>query len=284
MRKRIIICIVTVFILFLLIGFDSRLEVTNYTYQSSEIPSDFDNFKICHISDLHCENFGKNNQTLLQAIQKMSPDIVVLTGDIVDEDHDDLSSVENLFSGLKNLEIPAYYVTGNHELQEDAAVQYSQLLRLMYTYDVSNLDDNSVYITRGDSSIELTGCKWYSKYLTHFLQPADSEGFHVLLYHGADFYDLISDYNYDLVLTGHIHGGIVQIPILDIGVIGNIGNLFPKYTHGIYQSENQTSTMIVSRGLGDAVIPRFYNRPELICITLQSNQLLSAFPAPELRQ
>ena len=69
MRKRIIICIVTIFILFLLIGFDSRLEVTNYTYQSSEIPSDFDNFKICHISDLHCENFGKNNRKIERTYQ-----------------------------------------------------------------------------------------------------------------------------------------------------------------------------------------------------------------------
>lgn len=270
MRKRIIICIVTIFALFLLIGFDPRLEITNYTYQSSEISSDFDNFKICHISDLHCENFGKNNQTLLQAIQKMSPDIVVLTGDIVDEDHDDLSSVENLFLGLQNLDIPTYYVTGNHELEEDATVQYAELLDLMNTYHVSDLDDRSMSITRGDSSIQLTGCKWYSKYLINFLQPASSEGFHILLYHGADFYDLISDYNYDLVLTGHIHGGLVQIPILDIGVLGNTGNLFPKYTHGIYQNESQTSTMIVSRGLGDAAIPRFYNRPELICINLQS--------------
>ena len=79
-NTRFIICIIVIFILFLLIGFDPRLEVTNYTYKSAEIPSDFDGFKICQISDLHCKNFGKDNQTLIAAIQEMNPDIVVLTG------------------------------------------------------------------------------------------------------------------------------------------------------------------------------------------------------------
>ena len=252
---------------------DSRLEISNYTYQSSEIPSDFDNYKICQISDLHCKHFGKNNETLINAIQEMSPDIVVLTGDIVDEDHDDLSSVEQLFIGLQELQIPAYYVTGNHELAPDAAVQYAQLLDLMNTYQVTDLDDRSVSLTKESSSIQLTGCKWRSGYLVHFLPPVNAEGFHILLYHGADFYDLISHYGYDLVLSGHIHGGLVRIPILDIGVLGNTGNLFPKYTHGIYQNKSQTSTMIVSRGLGDAALPRFFNRPDLVCITLKSSQI-----------
>lgn len=271
MRMRFIICIITILILFLLIGLDPRLEVTNYTYRSSEIPSEFDDFKICQISDLHCKSFGKNNKTLISEIQKMSPDIVVLTGDIVDENHDDLSSVENLFIGLQELQIPAYYVTGNHELNESASTQYAQLLALMDTYQVTDLDDRSESISRGTSSIYLTGGKWYSRYITNFLQPATAEDFHILLYHGADFFDIISDYNYDLVLSGHIHGGVIRIPFLDIGVLENTGKLFPKYTHGIYQNETQSSTMIVSRGLGDAAIPRFFNRPELVCITLRSD-------------
>lgn len=281
MRKRFIICIIVIFILFLLIGFDPRLEVTNYTYKSAEIPSDFDGFKICQISDLHCKNFGKDNQTLIAAIQEMNPDIVVLTGDIVDEDHDDLSSVENLFIGLQKLQIPTYFVTGNHELNENAAVQYAQLLDLMETYQIKDLDERSETIFIGSSSIHITGGKWYSRYITNFLEPVKPNGFHILLYHGADFFDLISDYNYDLVLSGHIHGGVIRIPFLGTGVLGNTGNLFPKYTHGIYQNEAKNCTMIVSRGLGDAAIPRFYNRPELVCITLRSDSMPSASPAQE---
>lgn len=270
MIKKILYTLTIAFIIFVLVGLNPMLQVTNYTYQSSEIPAAFDDFKICHISDLHCKSFGKDNKQLLDKIREMNPNIVVLTGDIVDENHTDLSSVETLFAELKNMGIPGYYITGNHELEEDASAQYTALLSYMEEYGITNLDDASSTITRGEDSISLTGCRWYSKYLVNFLQPTTPEGFHILLYHGADFFDLISDYNYDLVLTGHIHGGVIRIPFLDKGVLGNSGELFPKYTGGIYQNAYGTSTMIVSRGLGDAKLPRFYNRPELVCITLKS--------------
>ncbi len=270
MIKKTIFTLTIAFLIFILFGLNPFLQVTNYTYQSSEIPAGFDNFKICHISDLHCKSFGKNNETLLAKIREMNPDIVVFTGDIVDEDHTDLSCVEALLAGLAEMEIPGYYITGNHELEEDAFRQYATLLSYLEEYSITNLDDASSIITKGKDSISITGCKWYSKYLTNFLQPTTSQGFHILLYHGADFYDLISDYNYDLVLTGHAHGGIIRFPFVDIGLLGNSGDFFPKYTSGIYQNDSQTSTMIVSRGLGDAKLPRFYNRPELICITLKS--------------
>ncbi len=270
MKKKLLFSLVIIIVLFILMGLNPFLQVTNYTYQSSEIPPNFDGFKICHISDLHCKSFGKDNQKLLIAIEEMAPDIVVFTGDIVDEDHTDLSSVEALLSGLHEMEIPGYYITGNHELEPEAAPQYEELLSYLDTYGVRDINDNTVILELYGEYITLTGCKWYSKYLTEFLAPAPPEGFHMLLYHGADFFDNISDYNYDLVLTGHIHGGLIRIPILDVGVLGNSGDFFPKYTAGIYQNEYKTSTMIVSRGLGDAVLPRFYNRPELVCITLKS--------------
>ncbi len=260
------------FSLFLLIfsGFDERLQVTEYIYKSSEIPSSFDQFKICQISDLHCKSFGENNRILLQKIKELSPDIVVLTGDIVDEDHQDLSSITDLFQGLKDLGIPAYYITGNHELEPAALQQYEELQSLMNAYGVTDLDDQTETITIGDDAIQLTGGKWYARYIVQYLKPADPEGFHILLYHGADFFDLIDSYNYDLVLAGHIHGGLIRIPVLNIGLFGNLGDLFPKYSAGIYQNDTKDCTMIVSRGLGDARIPRFYNRPELVCITLES--------------
>lgn len=256
-------------VLFILAGLDPRLQVTCYTYKSSEIPSSFHRYKICQISDLHCKTFGENNQILLQKIKDISPNIVVLTGDIVDEDHSDLSSIEALFCGLNDLKIPTYYITGNHET-EDAPQQYEALQDLMDAYGITDLDDKTETIALGDDSISLTGSRWYARYVVQYLKPAEPEGFHILLYHGADFFDLIDSYNYDLVLAGHIHGGIIRIPFLDIGLFGNLGDLFPKYSSGIYQSGTSDCTMIVSRGLGDSRIPRFYNRPELVCITLES--------------
>lgn len=255
---------------FLLIGFDHRLETTEYIYESNKIPASFDQYKICQISDLHCKYFGNNNRTLLTAIREMDPDIVVLTGDIVDEDHTDLGSIEALFQGLNELQIPAYYITGNHELEKDATVQYEQLRRLMKTYGVTDLDGKTETLSIGEDTIYLTGGKWYSRYIVQYLKPADPQNFNILLYHGADFFDLIDDYNYDLILSGHIHGGVVRLPFINKGLLGNTGEFFPKYVSGVYQNETKTCTMITSRGLGDSSIPRFYNRPELVCITLKS--------------
>ena len=269
-NRKILLSILLCFIIFLLVGLDPRLETTEYIYQNSKIPASFDNYKICQISDLHCKNFGNNNQTLINAIQDMNTDIVVLTGDIVDEDHTDLGSVESLFSGLENLQIPTYYITGNHEFEKDATKQYAQLQGLMNKYGVTDLDGQTTPLSIGKDSIYLTGGRWYSQYITQYLKPANPQNFNILLYHGADFFDLVSDYNYDLVLSGHIHGGVIRLPFLNKGLLSNTGEFFPQYVSGFYQNETKTSTMIVSRGLGDSIVPRFYNRPELVLITLKS--------------
>ena len=269
-RKRILYITLILLMVFLLAGLNPTLETTEYVYESTEVPAAFDGFKICLISDLHCKSFGKNNQTLLEAIDSMSPDIVVLTGDIIDEDHTDLSSVEALFDGLAERNLPTYFVTGNHELQADASSQYARLLSLMNTYGITDMDDRTEEITIGEDSIYLTGSKWYSRYVADYLPAAQPQDFTMLLYHGADFFDRTSQFNYDLILSGHVHGGIIRIPFLDLGVFGNSGDLFPTYTAGIYQNDSHTSTMIVSRGLGDSHLPRFYNRPELVGITLRS--------------
>ena len=265
------ICILGL-ILFVALGLNPALQTTEYIYESAEIPASFDGYTICQISDLHCKSFGKDNQKLLSEINEMNPDIVVLTGDIVDEDHEDLSAVEALFQGIQQANIPCYYVTGNHELEDDAEVQYAELLSMIEKYNIINMDDKTQTIRKGTDSIYLTGSKWYSRYVVNFLVPTKPDGFHILLYHGTDFFDLIKDYNYDLVLSGHIHGGIIRLPFINKGLFGNSGELNPQYVSGIYQNKQGTCTMIASRGLGDAFLPRFYNRPELVRITLKAPQ------------
>lgn len=270
-RKRFSYICILGLLLFVILGLNPTLQTTEYIYESAEIPASFDGYTICQISDLHCKSFGKNNQKLLTAIHDMNPDIIVLTGDIVDEDHDDLSSVEALFQGIQEANIPCYYITGNHELEDDAIVQYTELLRLIDEYNIINLDDKTEILTKGEDSISLTGGKWYSRYIVNFLVPTVPEGFHILLYHGTDFFDLIKDYNYDLILSGHIHGGIIRLPFINKGLFGNSGEFMPEYVSGIYQDVKENCTMIASRGLGDAFLPRFYNRPELVRITLKTS-------------
>lgn len=268
-RKFILRLLLAVFILFMIAGFDPRLETTEYVYENNEIPEAFDGFKICHISDLHCKSFGKNNETLLSAIKDMEPDIVVLTGDIVDEYHSDIKSVEHLLKGLKELGLPSYYVSGNHDLDFEATGQYAELCSLMELYGITDLDNRTEVVTKDDDSVLLNGLKWYDWHAERQLTPADPEGLQILLYHGTDSFDAIKDYNYDLILAGHVHGGIIRIPFINKGILGPSIELFPKYTSGVYTNDSGDCTMISSRGLGFSVIPRFYNRPELVCITLK---------------
>lgn len=262
----ILISLLAILCIYITIGLQQQLEITNYIYESSKIPEKFDGYKILQISDLHCETFGTSQEDLLASIFSCSPDIIVMTGDIVDEDHDDISSVEDLLKGL-DFAFPIYYVTGNHELDSNAASQYQQLLDLFSQYQVVDLDDSSSVISIEDSRIYLHGRKYLSKYVVDYLQPADTSVFNILLYHGSDNFDAISNFQYDLVLSGHAHGGIVRLPFLG-GVFGNSGNLFPKYDAGMFTVGN--STLISSRGLGKTIIPRFYNNPELVLITLKS--------------
>lgn len=254
-------------IAFVIIGFcQTDLEVTHYEYSSSKVPSEFDGYKIVQISDLHHKNFGRNQSELIQAIQEEEPDLILLTGDIVDKNHTDMAPVENLIKGISSL-APVYYVTGNHELDMGAVKQYDALEMLFQQYGIVDLDDRSVEIKQGEASIYVHGQKFRSYYITDYLPLADESKFNILLYHCSDYFDLINDYGYDIIFSGHSHGGIVRLPFVG-GVFGNSGDFFPDYAGGTY-TENGC-TLFASRGLGDAKIPRFYNPPEVVSVTLKS--------------
>ncbi len=246
-------------------GLRTPLTVVEYVYQNDKIPEEFSGYTIVQISDLHCENFGNKQSELIEAIAKCEPDLIVLTGDIVDKDHDDISPAIQLLEGIHEL-APIYYVTGNHELLPEARTQYHDLLAAFETYGITDLDDSQVTLKEGNASINLYGRRFLSKYLTVNLPIASEKEFDILLYHASDNFDIIAPYHYDLVLSGHMHGGIVRFPLIG-GVFGNDGNFFPTFDKGMYTIND--ATLIASAGLGDARIPRFYNPPELTVIKLQ---------------
>lgn len=269
-KKKIRITIIAVVLialaLYIIIGFgQTNLEVTEYTYHNAKVPKAFDNYKIVLISDLHHKKFGSHQSVLLEAIQEANPDLILLAGDIVDEDHSDMSSTEDFISGISTM-APIYFISGNHELLPEAESQYAQLEVLFNKYGVIDLDNSSVEITKGTDSIYLHGQQFRSFYVTKFLEPADKTKFNILMYHCSDYFNLISDYGYDIIMSGHTHGGIIRLPFVG-GVIGNLGDFFPKYDGGYFIEDN--CTLFSSRGLGDASIPRFYNPPEVVVITLK---------------
>lgn len=264
--KIIKVLIIAFIVTYIVIGFmQNDLTVSKYTYTGSALPEEFDGYTIVLISDLHNENFGKNQSELINEVKKAKPDMIALTGDIVDEEHDSLRSVEDLLEGITPL-APTYFVAGNHELSDDTVVQYGALKELFDIYGVTRLQNDKVEIKQGEDSIKIHGINFIDKNIEKILPRANEGDFDILLYHSSNVFNKINTFGYDIVLAGHLHGGGIRLPFVG-GVINNDGSLFPKYDSGVFVENG--STLFVSRGLGHSVIPRFYNSPELVVITLK---------------
>lgn len=257
-------------IIYFVTGFINPLVLTEYSYSSPKVPSEFDGYKIIHISDFHCKSFGYQESSLIKKIRNAEPDLIVFTGDSIDDEHT-IENYQYLLEGIHDI-APIYHIHGNHEY--DALAPLEEQYALHDTYGVIDLNDRSTVLTRNGDSILLTGLDFRKSMagLQSNIDYADTSMFNILLYHGTDRFDAIAPYNYDIVLTGHTHGGIVCLPFIG-GIITNQKELFPKYDSGIFTVG--ASTMISSRGLGDASVPRFHNPREVVCITLHSKQVES---------
>ena len=262
-RKNVLILCIIVILLYIISGFYNPLVLTRYDYTSSKVPEGFDGYRIVHISDFHCKEFGDGESDLIAMIRNAEPDLILFTGYSIDDEHS-LDNYRDLITGIYDV-APIYYVNGNHEY--DASAPLAEMKELNEKYQVHDLNDASVVIGHNGDSILLSGLDFRltMRGLRNNIDYANTTMFNILLYHGTDKFDGIAPYNYDLVLSGHTHGGIVCLPFIG-GIISNQKELFPKYDSGVYTSG--LSTMISSRGLGDASIPRFHNPREVICITL----------------
>lgn len=262
-RKNVLILCIIVILLYIISGFYNPLVLTRYDYTSSKVPEGFDGYRIVHISDFHCKEFGDGESDLIAMIRNAEPDLILFTGDSIDDEHS-LDNYRDLITGIYDV-APIYYVNGNHEY--DASAPLAEMKELNEKYQVHDLNDASVVVEHNGDSILLSGLDFRltMRGLRNNIDYANTTMFNILLYHGTDKFDGIAPYNYDLVLSGHTHGGIVCLPFIG-GIISNQKELFPKYDSGVYTSG--LSTMISSRGLGHASIPRFHNPREVICITL----------------
>lgn len=262
--KKFVSFLCIVFSLFVIVGFLQPLTITNYEYTAPNVPSSFEGFRILQLSDFHCKSFGKNEQTLIQKIQALHPDLILFTGDMVDEAHA-IDNFQYLVEGISDL-APIYAVTGNHDTVDSNV--YTQMLAICEQYGVHFLDNDSVVISQGSDSLTISGTRytfWYGDCM-----PAPNSNFNVLLYHDSNAFPTTSKLGYDLIFSGHSHGGIVRLPFIG-GLISNDRTLFPKYAGGVFTSDTTNSTMYSNRGLGDTEIPRFYNSPEIVVVTLHSN-------------
>ena len=275
-RKKILMSFIG-FISFLLwmIWGNVTIDVTHFSIIDEKVPEEFDQFNIVHISDLHSKNWGS---TLVDLIQIEEPDIIVITGDLIDSNNQDVDIALDFVNQIREI-APIYFVSGNHEAWSDL---YSILEEKLTELGVTILDNDRVVLTKGDEQILLAGLQdpaFYSEsnllneqnnIVESNLQELinDFEGFKLLLSHRPELFDMYVQNEIDLVLSGHAHGGQIRIPLIG-GLVAPNQGFFPTYSAGRY-IENNTN-MIVSRGLGNSILPvRVNNRPELIIVTLES--------------
>lgn len=277
--KKKTICVLSGILLILIVWTawgNAALELNTYTISSRGLPDAFDGYRIAQVSDLHNAEFGDGNQRLLDMLREAEPDMIAITGDLIDSRKTNIA-VALAFAEEAVRIAPCYYVSGNHEAR---VPEYRELKAGLEAAGVTVLDDARVEIEISGKSITVIGVNdpsFHADYLTsdaavmdRKLSELSSEdaGFTILLSHRPELFDTYAAHEMDLVLTGHAHGGQFRLPLIG-GLIAPNQGLFPKYDDGLYSEGN--TNMIVSRGLGNSIIPfRFNNRPEVVLIELKS--------------
>ena len=279
LTKKKIICVLAGILLVLIVWTawgNAALKMNTYTISSRELPDAFDGYRIAQVSDLHNAEFGGGNQRLLDMLREAEPDMIAITGDLIDSRKTNLA-VAMAFAEKAVRIAPCYYVSGNHEARVS---EYLELKAGLEAAGVTVLDDARVEIEIFGKIITVIGVNdpsFHAGYLTsdaavmdRKLSELSSEdaGFTILLSHRPELFDTYVAHDMDLVLTGHAHGGQFRLPLIG-GLIAPNQGLFPKYDDGLYSEGN--TNMIVSRGLGNSIIPfRFNNRPEVVLLELKS--------------
>ena len=274
-RKRIffVVFLIIITVSWMLLG-NLSVQISRFTVTSKDLPEAFDKFSIAHISDLHNAEYGKNNEKLIDILKAEKPNIIAITGDLIDSSHTNLEIALSFVEQAVKI-APCYFVTGNHEAW--AGSQFEELKTSLENAGVTVLRDEAIELNHGDACIQLIGLNdpdfserdsFLSESIleTKLLQLDVKDGFTILLSHRPEHFNVYQNKNIDLVLSGHAHGGQFRLPFIG-GIVAPNQGFFPKYDAGIY-TENET-TMIVSRGIGNSIIPfRINNRPEIVIIKL----------------
>ena len=275
-KKTIIIAICVLMIALFCFWQNNVLEVTHYTFSSSRVSARLDGYRIVQISDLHNKNFGRKQQHLINKIKELQPDMIVVTGDIVDSNHTNIDVAITFLEEAVNL-APCYYITGNHELWLDDTL-YEKLINQIKNTGTTILDNEVVEINHNekDDTVEdttdfvmigLDDGSLLGNTLHDLSKDINTQKFVLLLAHEPQNMSFYSKENVDLILSGHAHGGQFRLPGIG-GMIAPDQGLFPEYTEGLHV-KNDVS-MIISRGLGNSIIPlRILNRPEIVCVELK---------------
>lgn len=265
--KWIIIVIILILIIIgLLIACNRTLEVNEYHIDADAVDNPI---RFAVLTDLHASKYGKDMCQLIDAVEQIHPDAILMVGDIFDREEKN----DNAWSLITSLtqRYPCYYVTGNHEISNDAL---TQIIAQLQEYGVRVLSGTSDTILLHNQHIRICGVDdasssdFMSQLHSISIEPTDAD-YHILLSHRPDLITLYAETKADLVIAGHAHGGQWRLPyIAPNGLYAPHQGWFPKYTSGLHQVDN--TTLLVSRGLDkrSVKLPRIFNRPELAVIII----------------
>lgn len=281
-KKLIKIIIISVVALLLINGWliweNKSLTVTEYTVTSDKLPEGFSGFRIAQVSDLHNTEFGADNKRLISHLEEIAPDIIVITGDLIDSRRIDID-VAVSFAEQASKIAPVYYVNGNHE-KVISDEEYSVFTSRLANAGITVLENEKVYLEKNGERIAILGVQdpVFGEYTeeTDFGKTVVDENvrrlndineYSILLSHRPELFDIYVKNKIDVALTGHSHGGQIRLPFVGGVFVPNQG-LFPTYDSGMFAEDG--TTMILSRGLGNSrpIIPRINNRPEIVVIEL----------------
>lgn len=279
-KKSLYFFIVIVLLIFFFYFQNNSIVTSTYTIKSDKLPNNFNGYKIVQLSDLHSKSFGNDQSDLVKKVKEIEPDLIVFTGDLIDSDRYEEKPSLVLMERLVQI-APVYYVTGNHEWWSG---KFNTLEEKLKSIGVQVMRNTAKEIAIGTEKIQLIGIddpanvdESYAEVakmeenITNSIKGIDEEtNYQILLSHRPERFPLYTEYGFDVVFSGHAHGGQFRIPFVG-GLIAPDQGLFPKYTSGKYKSDN--TTMIVNRGLGNSIIPfRIFNRPEIVVVILSSGK------------
>ncbi len=254
-----------------------HVRLTEYEFQSDKLPESFDGFRIMVISDYHNARFYAQ---IGNYMEETKPDLILFPGDLTELPDNKTDNLEKLINRIpETSQIMA--VSGNHEAESE---RYAYIVHSMQEQNVQFLENEAADIWRGQEHIKIVGVKDPGtatqkigtaklEEMRQFINGAlqgDINCFSVLACHRANLYPHFKDLNTDLMLSGHLHGGIIRLPGLG-GMLGENMELHPGYTNGEYD-EGHTK-MIVSRGCdGNLLKMRIFNGPEVLLVTLKCSR------------
>ncbi len=235
------------------------------------------------LSDLHNKVYGTKNDKVIEAIRRINPDFIVLAGDLVTSQlREDMTPGIELLRTLRQ-DYRIYYGLGNHESKmrqrpDQFGDKYDRLIRAVSGKNVSVLKNEAVFLP--EYNLKITGLDLDLNYFAHFkiqkmkpgylqetLPECEKEKCNILIAHNPDYFEEYAQWGADLVLSGHVHGGIMRLPLLG-GVIAPSYKIFPEYDGGVFRTGS--AAMLLGRGMGSHTIPlRFFNPAELYDVQLK---------------